>query len=351
MLLHLRRRLPVVMPSVGPSLVPSLALLVALCSPLLLQPARAGGDEQVDARAWLARIHSAANRGNYQGTMVVTAGGAVSSSKVWHFRVGDQSYERLEAMDGRQQRVYRHNDTVQTVWPQSRVAVVERREALSMTSTTPQAVEPRALEQYTLKSEGVARVAGRDAQVFLLDPRDRLRFAQRLWADQASGLMLRADVIAPGREGTVLESAAFSQVEIGVKPQPELVTQALKKLDGYRVVRPQQQSTQLKAEGWTLAAVVPGFKLAGCVKRQLEAAAQDERAAETVLQTVFFDGLTHVSLFIEPFIAQRHRGEGQGQIGATGTLMQRSGEFWITVMGDVPLATLKQFADALQRRR
>ena len=33
---------------------------------------------------------------------------------------------------------------------------------------------------------------------FLLEPRDALRYAQRLWADVATGLMLRADVIGFG---------------------------------------------------------------------------------------------------------------------------------------------------------
>jgi sigma-E factor negative regulatory protein RseB len=39
------------------------------------------------------------------------------------------------------------------------------------------------------------------------------------------------------------------------------------------------------------------------------------------------------------------------QMGATHTLMrQRFDRWWITVMGDVPPATLKQFLAALERR-
>ena len=175
----------------------------------------------LDARGWLARMKAAANSGNYQGTLVFTAGGAMSSSRVWHYSVGDNTYERLEAQDGRQQRIYRHNDEVRTVWPQSRTAVVEKRETLAGWSTTPQRVDPRAAESYEFRREGQARVAGRDAAVLLLAPRDTLRFAQRLWADLATGLMLRADVMAA--DGSLLESSAFSSVEIGVKPQPEQV--------------------------------------------------------------------------------------------------------------------------------
>ncbi|MDP3083944.1 MAG: MucB/RseB C-terminal domain-containing protein, partial [Rubrivivax sp.] len=308
-------------------------------------PADAAG--LTDARAWLASIHAAARERNYEGTMVFTAGGVSSSSRVSHFCLGDQYFEQVESLDGRMQRVLRHNDIVQTVWPQRKTAVIESRNAGGGPRSLTPSVDPRALDQYELKPEGRERVAGREAQVFLLQPRDALRYAQRLWADLASGLMLRADVIGPAN--AVIESVAFSALEVGVKPQPELVLQAMKIADGYRVLRPTLQPTQLDAEGWALPRPVPGFAQTGCVKRSLETAT--ESRSGPVLQAVFSDGLTHVSLFIEAFDARRHRAPLHGQIGATGTLAQRRGEHWITVMGDVPPATLKLFADALERQR
>lgn len=326
-----------------------------VCLPLGFAPmagaadAASGVASLAEARVWLTRIHNAALSANYQGTMVFSsAGGVLSSARVWHFFVGDQTYERLEALDGRQQHIVRHNDTVHTLWPQSRLAVLERRETLAAWSTTPQSVDPQALEQYELRREGLTRVAGREAMVLLLEPRDSLRYVQRLWADVASGLMLRADVLGPVNGGAraVLESTAFSEVEIGVRPQPDLVLQVMRRLEGYRVLRPQQQRTSLEAEGWVLARPVAGFRHAGCMRRPMETAGGEV----PVLQSVFSDGLTHVSLFVEPYKAEHHRSEMQAQQGATATLMQRRGEYWVTVVGDVPPATLKLFADALERR-
>lgn len=317
-------------------------------------PTATGVLNAADGRAWLTRIHAAARNGNYQGTLVYSAGGTLSSSRVWHFLVADQTFERLEALDGRQQRIVRHNDTVHTLWPQTKVAVAEKRETLAAWSTTPQAIDPQALERYTVHREGNARVAGRDAAVLLLVPQDELRYAQRLWADLATGLMLRADVLADAPSTTaagaprpVLESTAFSEVEIGVKPQPDLVLQATRKLDGYQVLRPQQKRTTLEAEGWALGKPVAGFRLAGCIRRGMDTTGDDE----SVLQAVFTDGLTHVSVFLEPFKPQRHKADVQAQQGATATLMARRGEHWITAVGDVPPATLKQFVAALERRR
>jgi sigma-E factor negative regulatory protein RseB len=197
-----------------------------------------------------------------------------------------------------------------------------------------------------LRHEGTARVAGRNAAVLLLTPRDTLlRFTQRLWADLASGLMLRADVLAA--DGSLLESSAFSHVELDVKPQPESVLQALRQDDGLRVVRPPQRRTTLEAEGWHLARPVPGFALGGCVVKGLEAGGN----GPPMLQAVFSDGLTHVSVFVERFSPARHRAEVQARRGATNTSTRRIGDDWFTVVGDVPAAALKRFADALERRR
>jgi sigma-E factor negative regulatory protein RseB len=321
-----------------------------MCLALSCLPAVAGPAEQplssAEARKWLERIHSAAHATNYQGILVNSADGSLSSARVAHFCDRAQSYERVEMLDGQMRLSYRHNDWVYTLWPQSRVAVIEERDPRQ--ASLRQVIEPRAADQYDVREQGSERVAGRDAQVLLLSPRDEQRFAQRVWIDRQSGLMLRADVLGPSRQ--VLESSAFSEVEIGVKSRPLSVLQPMKRLEGYRQVRPAQTSTQLEAEGWSLKPSVPGFVLASCAKRSLDPA--NAGSAATVLQAVFSDGLTHVSVFVEPYDTKRHTGALSTQVGATSTLMHSLGDaWWITVVGDVPVSTLKQFYQSLERKR
>jgi sigma-E factor negative regulatory protein RseB len=38
-------------------------------------------------------------------------------------------------------------------------------------------------------------------------------------------------------------------------------------------------------------------------------------------------------------------------VGATSTLAHRQGDWWVTVVGDTPPATLRMFAAALERKR
>ena len=326
----------------------------ALCAPGpgASAPSRAVANETVAAasevRAWLMRIHEAASHRNFQGTFVVRGGGAVSSARIAHFCEGPNQYERSESLDGQTRHVYRRNDLVHTVWPTARVALVEQRTLLASFPALLQAGDDRIVDFYNVRPDGVERVAGHEANVLLVKPKDAFRYGYRLWADQASGLLLRADVL--GERGEVMETSAFSEVTIGVKPQPETVLLPMNRLDGYRVLRPVLTATRLEAEGWTLRQPAPGFRQVSCVKRPLDGPgpADKDGVEPQVLQTIYSDGLTYVSVFIEPFNARRHLRQMLATVGATQTLMLQQGEWWVTVVGDVPPATLSMFAKGLE---
>lgn len=306
--------------------------------------------DPADVRAWLMRVHAAASQQSFQGTFVVGAAGSVSSARIAHFCVGSDQFERIESLDGLARQVLRYNDTVYTFWPSARAVLIEQRNQVVTFPALLQAGDTRIDAFYEMRGQGTDRLAGREAVVLQLRARDKLRFGLRLCADQATGLLLRVDVV--GEQGEVLESSAFSDVTIGVRPQPGIVLQAIKKLDGYRILRPTLTPTRLDGEGWSLHQAVPGFEQVSCVRRPLGSLPGDEREpAVEVLQAIYSDGLTHVSIFIEPYDAARHRRPMLTAVGATHTLMRRKGDWWVTAMGDVPGATLREFMVALEYKR
>ena len=301
-----------------------------------------------DALPWLGRIQQAAANSSYHGTLMFSAGGVMSSSRVTHICDGRQRYERIEVLDGRARLQYRHNEQMLTLWPASKLARVEQREPVAEFPALPASAVAHALENYELSLLAKDRIAGHEADVLMFKPHDKHRFAQRLWADRSTGLLLRNDVLGPG--GEVLESSAFTDLQIGGKSSPEAVLGPMRRLEGYRVQRPQTERVQIEAEGWTLVRQVPGFTLTSCTKRPLEAATE-AAAPVPVLQSVFSDGLTHVSVFIEPYDAQRHKQPMGTSLGATHSLMNRHGDWWFTVVGEVPMATVQQFAALFERKR
>ena len=147
----------------------------------------AGADPFVEARetrVWLTRIQDAANRRNFVGTVVVSAGGSVSSTRIAHYCEGRDQFERIDALDGQVRNVYRHNNVVHTVWPHKRLAVVERRDEMSSFPGLLQAGSERVQEHYALKTVAVERVAGHEADVLLLvKPQTGFSEAQKLKID------------------------------------------------------------------------------------------------------------------------------------------------------------------------
>lgn len=329
-------------------------LLAAVSAMAAPEPATALADgkaqaSEVSPQAWLQRVQRAAERYSYEGTVVFTAGEVVSSSRIGHYRRGHESFERIEALDGRQQRRYRHDDLVVTFWPAERVASRARRDVAGQPGLLP-GLEPRLQQHYELRLLGAEPVAGRLAQAVVLRPRDAWRYAQRLWADQLTGLLLRADVLGP--DGRVLESSAFTELKMDVVGRHVSVLTPLRNLDGWRAVQLGSQETRLEQEGWILGPLPAGFSLVGAVRKALALpvdAAVSQAPASTV-HAVFSDGLARVSVFIEPAQGPR-RPAFMTQLGATHTLSQPGGaEHWLTLMGDVPMSTLKAIAGVLQRR-
>jgi sigma-E factor negative regulatory protein RseB len=319
--------------------------VTAATLPAALVGHAAGAGDKTDGRAWLGRVAAAASHTSYQGTMVFSTSSHMSTTRVARYCMGKDSYEHHESLDGPARVIYRHNQLVHTLWPQKKVAVVQHRDARAPFPALPDAGD--ALATYELKLEGADRVAAHQSQVMLLEPRDPHRYAQRLWAEVSTGLMLRADVL--DRDGRVLESIAFTDLKIDVRPQPDAVTTAMNRLDGYQVIKPDISRTKLEDEGWKLGVPVSGFRQISCVKRPVDGR-QAKEASASIVQSVYSDGVAHVSVFIEPHDASRHK-PLMSSWGASNTLAQQRGDAWVTVVGDVPMETITRFADAVQRLR
>jgi len=309
-------------------------------------------DVAVDAREaqqWLARIHEAARQRNYQGTFIVTTGATVSSSRIHHFYEGPNQYEKIESLDGQMRQVYRYNDVVHSLWPNRRIAVIETRQVSGEFPALLSAGAERIAQHYEIRARGAGRVAGHEADVLVLQPKDSYRYGYRLWAEKTTGLLLRSEVVDD--RDNVLEVSAFSDLTLNIKPRAEALVQAMRRLDGYAVQRPAMESIDLERAGWALKQAPPGFRHVASVRRSFVAASPSDGAAPSVLQTIYSDGLTHVSIFIEPSTSGMQRHEDILSLGATQTLVQRQGNAWLTVIGDVPLATLRAFAAAMEPRR
>jgi sigma-E factor negative regulatory protein RseB len=297
-----------------------------------------------DAEAWLTRIDHAAKQETYEGTFIYQHGGSFQSSRITHYLDHGNEYERVEGLDGRPQRTLRKNDDVWTFLPDRKLCIVEKRENKYAFPALLAGGVPHVLDVYDVRALGADRVAGFDSQVIELVPKDDNRFTFRLWSDKKTGLLLRAQTL--DSKGQVLEQIAFSQLSFNVGYDRRTVANGLRDMSGWNVVHSPIDSVDMAAQGWQVPQVVAGFHAIRELRRPM-AAREPGATPIQVDQAVYSDGLSAVSVFVEP-IGKSDRKEGIASSGATHILVRKSGDFWITVVGEVPQATLQQFASAIE---
>ncbi len=309
------------------------------------------GSRALGISDWLARMHDASRMRTYIGTFVVSAGANMSSAKIWHVCIGDLQMERVESLSGQRRSTFRRNNEVITFLPSSRTAVAEKRESLGLFPELLRATDSSIGLYYSAYQHGVERVAGLDADVVELQPKDKLRFGYRIWSEKVSGLVIKLQTL--DADGQVLEQAAFSELQMDAPVSVAKLTQMMENTDGYRVDKPEMVKTSAATEGWALKNPVPGFQPMSCHKRPLLGVGSGR--SDSAMQWVFSDGLASVSVFVEPLDRRRHMVEGAMALGATHTLTRRladkNGEWWLTVIGEVPRSTLSAFASGLERIR
>lgn len=290
---------------------------------------------------WLTRMHDASRQRNYVGTFVVSSSnGAMSSSRIWHACDGQSQVERVESLSGAPRSTFRKDDEVRTFLPESRTVRSERRDSLGLFPDLVRPEESAIAEYYTAQLVGADRVAGFEADVVQVLPRDGLRFGYRIWSEKKTGLVVKMQTVDD--DGKVLEQAAFSELQLNAPLRMDRLAQMMAVPDGWRLEKADTVKTTAAAEGWALKSAVAGFKPMNSYKRPTEGA----------LQWTFSDGLASVSLFVEAYDAKRHSQEGVFSSGATQTLTRRVGQdWWVTAVGEVPAQTLKAFAVSLERRR
>jgi sigma-E factor negative regulatory protein RseB len=289
---------------------------------------------------WLTRMHDASRQRNYIGTFVVSSSnGSMSSARIWHACDGQRQAERIETLSGERRLTFRRDDEVLTFLPETKTVRSERRDAFGLFPELLKPDETAIPEFYTARRIGNERVAGFDADVVQVQPKDALRFGYRIWSERKSGLVVKLQTV--DETGKVLEQAAFSELQLDAPVRMDRLAQMMAVPAGWRIEKPDAVKTTAAAEGWELKAPVAGFKPMSCYKRP----------GDGILQWIFSDGLASVSVFVEPYDRQRHQQEGVFASGSTHTLTRHLQDWWVTAVGEVPPQTLRAFSLSLERRR
>ncbi|TFV90313.1 transcriptional regulator [Oxalobacteraceae bacterium OM1] len=305
--------------------------------------------ETRDAQAWLKKIQSAAQKLNYSGTFVYQQASQFRTSRITHVLDGRSEIEKLEILDGKPREYIRNNDEVICYVPEARTLLVEKRATQELFPALLGNVPADLADYYDVRKGEAARIAGQECQSLVLEPRDKLRYGYKLWADKATGLLLRAQTLNEQHE--IVEQISFTQVSIG-NIERSRARPSYMNTQGWHVENAVLGQTNLS--GWSVKSLPPGFKKIREVKRLVSdapAAAGGHAsvvAQREVSQIVYSDGLAAISVFVEP--GSQSRTEGSAQQGAMNIVGKRHGDFWLTIVGEVPAAAIRQVANSIEYR-
>lgn len=315
---------------------PVLGALLGLALLGAVPQARAEGD----AATWVARTLEAMRTRAYEGTLVYSHDGGIESMSIVHGMIDGREYERLRVLTGKPFEVIRAGETVTCVWPASGRVLVDQRPGDLLPPKPPRRLDalPSA---YTVAMEGEGRVAGRDARVVRIRARDGYRYGYRMWLDEGTGLMLRSDLLGSGDE--VVERLMFVSLRTldsvsAARFQPSL--------DGERYAThgdPAAASASLDDPAWRVRDLPAGFR---AVSHRRRAMPPHGRAVQ---HSVFTDGLASVSVFVEPPAADAVPLEGLSRMGAVHAFGLEVDGHRVTVVGEVPAATVRRIAMSVHR--
>lgn len=328
------------------TLLPCAALALAGSLPLSgwTQPASPVADE---AKQWLERMVEATQTLNYEGTFIYVQGAHVEAMRIVHGSGPEGERQRLFSLNGPPREVVVANNNV--------ICLLPKQQATFANPAAPRSPFPLSIPReigrleshYRFEILGEDRVAGLEARVIAIQPRDAWRFGYRLWLDQRNAMVLRSALLDD--RGHPLEQLMFTDLQ--VKPQiDDAAFQSPALPEGADPPRrnsadpPPVVGEPVTESAWRVEQLPEGFV------KVLHNRFAESASRHPTEHLVFTDGLATISIFLEkldggaPALLQ-----GVSQRGSMNAFGKAIDGYQVLVVGEVPAATVQRIADAIRR--
>jgi sigma-E factor negative regulatory protein RseB len=294
--------------------------------------------------AWLQKAAGSARSASYAGTFVHTNGDRTSTFRVTHLNVNGEETERIEPLDGQPHEIVRRNDEMYCHFPDAKTVRLDTRITARFFPSILRSAPEAIAASYDVKMGKTERILGYECQWVRLEPKDNLRFEQRVCAESASGLVLRAKTF--NGEHQVIEQYTFTELRIG--PQAGRAADVRSSFETrskqWRTDKQPREDAKTADTGWAVTNVPAGFQKVTEIRRTMPGRSQP------VSQIVLSDGLASVSVFVEANASPSRTAEASSEDGTTTFYSRPMGDQLVTVLGEVPLATAQQVGRSVSRR-
>lgn len=305
----------------------AIPLLSLLLSGWFVVPAHAD-----EAQDWLTRLGQAEQQQSFHGTFVYERNGSFSTHNIWHRVQNGQVRERLLQLDGSAQEVVRIDGRTQCVSGTLIAGLGDSPNAAA------RALDPKKLKNwYDFAVIGKSRVAGREAVIVSLTPRDQHRYGFELHLDKRTGLPLKSLLL--NDKGQLLERFQFTSLDTDEIPSDKdlLADPDCKPIN----IASDKASAAKTVQNWRSDWLPPGFELTSSSSHK------DAQTKTQVSSLMYDDGLARFSVFLEPLNGATVT-DTRTQLGPTVAVSRRlttpQGEMMVTVVGEIPIGTAERIA-------
>ncbi|MDG4560671.1 MAG: MucB/RseB C-terminal domain-containing protein [Candidatus Competibacter sp.] len=302
-----------------------------------------------EAKRWLERMIQATQTLNYEGTFVYVQGPHVEAMRVVHGGGPKGERQRLFSLNGPLREILVANNSVTCLLPKQHETFGGDGYGGSRFPLSIPRELGRLESHYEFATLGEDRIAGLETQMIAIKPRDAWRFGYRLWLDRRNGMLLRSVLL--DEQGYPVEQLMFTDFQI--KPQidekafesptlspdanPPVANQGSSEEQPSPAVEPVTQSA------WRVNQLPDGFV------KVLHNRFIKNPSRHVTEHMVFADGLATISVFLErldgspaPLL------QGSSQLGSMNAFGKLLDGYQILVVGEVPAATVRHFADTIQ---
>jgi len=297
-------------------------------------------DSESEARTWLGKIASSAETVSYEGTFIFRRDDQLVTMHVIHVANKDGERERLTSLSGAQREFIRSKEGVVCLIPGKRHVTLNKG---SLGRSFPNQLVGRMQDlekNYRLVMGDTDRIAGRMARMIVIEPKDNYRYGYRIWVDERTGLLLQSDLV--NERGNAVEQFMFTSLNIATKVSPEMMRAVTMDKEMRRSLRSSKPETVTAADvQWQIMNMPSGFSL-------VERYQHSHAMRGPVDQLVLTDGMATVSVFVEHLGEHAKPFNGVSHVGAVNAYGAVVNDRQLTVVGEVPLATVRLIGGSLR---
>ena len=287
----------------------------------------------------LEKASQAARKLSYKGIFLYQNLQDVRSIEITHLNNGTEEFARIVTLDGKPREALSRGNNMVVFNSNKENVMIQKRQGQNLFP----AILPPDIESvkaiYTLRFADQERIGGREAQIVYLEPKDEFRYFYKLWLDREFGLVLKMSIL--DHQQKLIEQASFNQIALFTGQDLNWFKPSVDTHKKY--IMDDVSENKVSHEKYcTIANLPAGYREVSHVTRTMG------NSPQVVHQWVFSDGLSFVSLFVNPIPKGQKSRVGETQVGSSHVYARVMNGNQIMVVGEVPQATVQKISNSIQ---